>query len=237
MIKLVQFLWLSSTILAMGRDYQCQRLDGVQQNCINNPRIRMTKNMNNYRLELCSNISSCTPTDNVAWIKCRDVCTICRSLPGQHGKNAIAYVLNFDLVHTFLRLQQYSKRKCEEELDRFLNDYCASATYTSTVTTTTTRWKTTSTITTTEISTVTATRISTTCSVAIHSVSPKHTPLVYFNKSINDEAAAIEHSDQKGTVALGVLLGLSLLLLAVLATGWILTCLKMKRRVALEHDR
>ena len=77
----LHLLWLVSMVAA---DYQCR--ESVQpNNCINNPRIRITKDVDNYRLALCAN-STCISTGDGDWIKCKNVCPICQLLPGQHGK-------------------------------------------------------------------------------------------------------------------------------------------------------
>ena len=80
----LHLLWLVSMVLAT--DHECQRLPesvGLN-NCIDNPRVRITKDVNNYKLALCVN-STCIPTGYETWIKCDNVHSICQSLPGQHG--------------------------------------------------------------------------------------------------------------------------------------------------------
>ena len=69
--------------------YECKNLESIRQNCIGNPRVRITKATRNYRLALCAN-NTCMST--VAWIKCKNVCPVCRSLPGQHGKYDGKYI-------------------------------------------------------------------------------------------------------------------------------------------------
>ena len=73
--------------MALAADYQCRRLPEIVglNNCINNPRVRITKDVDNYKLALCAN-STCIPTGYEDWIKCKNVCPVCRSLPGPHGK-------------------------------------------------------------------------------------------------------------------------------------------------------
>ena len=62
---------------------------------------------------------------------------------------------------------------------------------------------------------------------------PKYTPFVDETTAVNSE-----HSNPfKGaTITLGAFIGFLVLLLALFATGWILTYSKLKRNVPLEHD-
>ena len=87
---ILHLLWLVSMVLA--KDYQCRLLPESESvglnNCTNNPRVRITKDVDDYKLALCSNSSTCIPTGYDTWIKCKNVCPVCQSLLGQHGKLA-----------------------------------------------------------------------------------------------------------------------------------------------------
>ena len=206
----LHLLWLVSMVLA--GDYKCRRLPesvGLN-NCINNPRVRIAKTEKSYKLALCANNSTCIPTDYEDWIKCKNVCPVCQSLLGQHGK--LASMIENNRYHTPLNSGMHAYYKecsdsnklgCERKLDQFLDNYCASAIYTSTATTT-------ATTTTTEWRTVITTEWRT---------------------------STIATTVEGATITLGAFIGFLILLLALFATGWILTFLKLKRSVPLEHDR
>ena len=69
--------------------YTC--LSSVPESCLNNSRIRVTKNDNKYQMRLCSNNECANTTGrsnrNLNWIDCRDICGACRSLLGS-GENS-----------------------------------------------------------------------------------------------------------------------------------------------------
>lgn len=85
-MKLIALAMLSS-LIAMGdaMAHTCAR--PVPESCRNNPRIRITKNDMHYNLALCSNRPDCLPRSPEEWFECKDVCEVCRSLPGQPGKS------------------------------------------------------------------------------------------------------------------------------------------------------
>ena len=84
-MKLVPALLVLSLLIAkgVGMGHRCAR--PVPENCINNPRLRVIKNNEVYRLGLCIN-GNCLPASPEEWIECGKVCEMCRSLPGSPGK-------------------------------------------------------------------------------------------------------------------------------------------------------
>ena len=95
-IALLMLLSLIAEELAMP----CSRL-AQPENCINHPRIRVTKTSSHYRLSLCSNNPDCLPSRNQdsEWFECKDLCDVCRSLPGTPSRNEHAECMS--IVYTF----------------------------------------------------------------------------------------------------------------------------------------
>lgn len=85
------------SLIAEGLAMPCSRPAPV--NCTSNTRIRVTKNNENYRLSLCSNKPDCLPSTPKEWIECKDVCAVCRSLPGTPSRNEHAECMS--IVSTF----------------------------------------------------------------------------------------------------------------------------------------
>ena len=87
-IKSIALLLLCLTMeemMGLGK-HKCRTT--VLDNCINNPRITISKTKQNYRLRLCSN-DQCIPDArdnmNLNWIKCNDVCKACPLLLSETG--------------------------------------------------------------------------------------------------------------------------------------------------------
>ena len=68
----------------------CKRLDKLNY-CQNNSQLLVTKTKNDYILRLClgSQCMSDIPGNSNLIIKCKDVCDVCKSLPGQNGKTIV----------------------------------------------------------------------------------------------------------------------------------------------------
>ena len=56
--------------------------------CMDNSRIRISKTGQDYNLRLCSNNDCADATEDMDlnWIRCRDICSACRTLLGDAGK-------------------------------------------------------------------------------------------------------------------------------------------------------
>lgn len=76
--------------------YDCRNLDlsTVLGNCTTdrNPRIQISKDMNDYRIRLCSSgtngqCSTALDDTSLNWIRCRDICDACQSLLGPNREN------------------------------------------------------------------------------------------------------------------------------------------------------
>lgn len=76
--------------------YDCRNLDlsAVLGNCTagRNPRIQISKDMNDYRIRLCSSgtngqCSTALNDTSLNWIRCRDICNACQSLLGPNREN------------------------------------------------------------------------------------------------------------------------------------------------------
>ena len=84
-VKSIALLLLCLTMEeVVGPPYKCQR--PVPSNCMDNPRIRISKSNHKYQLRLCSN-SQCISDaeDNNMWIKCSDICEVCPLLLSESG--------------------------------------------------------------------------------------------------------------------------------------------------------
>ena len=253
---LMSLLLVSMAVKGMAMGYDCER--DVPPNCVNNPRINVLKDSNDYRVTLCSD-NQCIPEnpDGMSnWIECQDVCDACRLLPGQNGKIMRPY--NILSSSTKTSVDCSDDRQCEVEVDAFLDNYCASATFTNTVTTThmitttitstqpattvTQHQTVTSTSTTTSTLTVAETRITTTSITVSPSCSPSPPsqcsqtcpPSPPSQHSESATTNAILYDDTKTTqipmLALGALSGLSVVLLVVVTAGWVWTCSNMRKR-------
>lgn len=120
---------------------------------------------------------------------------------------------------------------CEESVDAYLNSYCASATLSTviigpTVTVTTTQAVTTI----TQTETVTKPGQTTTTTVTASVTCP---PSGQCNSPRTNSTAVLAPSNtsaQKSTLALGALLGLCMILLIIVTTGWVWTFTAMKKK-------
>ena len=75
------------TLETYGQKYDCQNLDKLD-NCRNNSRLLVDKNKQDYFVRFCSGGQQCMsdlPGDMNLRIRCKDVCDVCKSLPGQNG--------------------------------------------------------------------------------------------------------------------------------------------------------
>lgn len=88
------------SLIAEGLAMPCLRL-AQPENCRNHPRIRVTKTNSHYGLSLCSNNPDCFPSrpQDSEWFECRDVCEMCRKLPGTQSRNEHAECMS--IVYTF----------------------------------------------------------------------------------------------------------------------------------------
>ena len=90
---LMSLLLVSMAVKGMAMGYDCER--DAPPNCVNNPRINVLKDSNDYRVTLCSD-NQCIPENPNGmsnWIECQDVCDACRLLPGQNGKIMRPYII------------------------------------------------------------------------------------------------------------------------------------------------
>lgn len=239
---------LSSLIaegLAMG--HSCAR--PVPENCRNNPRITVVKTNMHYRLSLCSNNPNCLPSRPEEWLECSDVCEVCRSLTGSQGRSLVPESKSQKLnVHSVWPLKLYTgcanNNACEEQVDAYLNSYCASATASTTTinggpTTTVTLIEAaltltqTETITSTSRTTVTDTReaaatVTVTSTCVLSAPGSQCSALASTNS--NAELLAQSNSNHKSVLALGALLALSVVVLLVVTVGWVCTCFAVKKK-------
>ena len=90
----VLFLLLLSLLLvfeakvSQGQKHDCQRLGKLDYCTGNNSRLSVTKRKQDYTLRLCSGnecMSDIAGDANLR-IRCKDVCDVCKALPGQNGK-------------------------------------------------------------------------------------------------------------------------------------------------------
>ena len=128
---------------------------------------------------------------------------------------------------------------CEEQVDAYLNSYCKSAlpstvTAGPTVTVTTTHASTTITETAT-VTTVSTTSITTTSTKTVYSTC---SPSGECNLSGTNSTALLAPStaSQKPTLVLGALLGLCIVALLIVTTGWIWTYSVLKRNARTDDN-
>lgn len=81
------FLVVKADISRGQKKDDCERLDKLNY-CRNSSSILVTKTKDDYLVRLCRSNSQCM-SDMVGAmnlrIRCRDVCDVCKSLPGQNG--------------------------------------------------------------------------------------------------------------------------------------------------------
>ena len=87
-LKLTDLLLLF-LIYEVTSAYDCMNR-GYLMNCAHdNPRVRIIKDDDHYKLTLCSN-NKCIGDDELDWrISCNDVCDICKSLLGSQSSSMI----------------------------------------------------------------------------------------------------------------------------------------------------
>lgn len=76
-------------------NYRCMKEEALEKCTTDNPRVRITKSHNHYKLVLCFN-DTCSGDNNnmpdLVWrISCNDVCDICKSLFGQESTSMILH--------------------------------------------------------------------------------------------------------------------------------------------------
>jgi hypothetical protein len=131
-------------------------------------------------------------------------------------------------------------RECEDEVDAFLNSYCADLAALTAAATTSPTLPPTITTTTTAITPSQCTQATLTTTVTpscTNSATPGGTsfqvtiPIIPdFENSGDQSPLTTGEIDNVPILILGALLGLSVLLLAVVSTGWVCTCLIVKKR-------
>lgn len=70
--------------------YTCIHTSQDLFNCLENPRIRISKNTRNYIIRLCldEDCSTVTEDSRLNWFACRDICDACIALLGtEAGRN------------------------------------------------------------------------------------------------------------------------------------------------------
>ena len=83
-VKSIALLLLCLIVEKATMMYECETLS-APINCMDNPRITISKTKKDYQLRLCSNDQCITDKDDINEIKCKDVCKICQSLLPKSG--------------------------------------------------------------------------------------------------------------------------------------------------------
>ena len=214
----------------------------IPASCMSNTNIRIVGRDDHYDLQLCSN-SQCIPAVEEKWIRCNKMCDACKTMANSSycGTN---------------------EGRCERRVSTFLDNYCSSNTpSTSTtrcLTTTDTQIVTTTlpcqTVTTTQPCQIVTRQLTSTTTVPV-TVSPTctdttadfvkstqtHTNTTTTYESLEKNGNKFEMSTGSAsgapTAVLGVLFGLSMILLVVVTTGWVWTLWKMKKKTSEKASR
>ena len=131
---------------------------------------------------------------------------------------------------------------CEQILDDFLNSFCTNITLaTNNTCPIVVPSQTTKTL------SVTMTVSPATLTTTVRALQPTHTctaSAISMENSSQSSSSSLESSEKSpqttcmnSTMALGILLSLSVVLLAVVTTGWVCTCLIMKKRQSPAEHR
>ena len=200
------------TLLGGQRAYTCNQQE-IPANCQSNPNIETLKGNETYQLRLCPN-DQCREDSVTLNFRCCYICEVCETLLASGTWLIIMHKMTVDLIHT----QCYTvgcgqnEGQCEETVDMFLNNYCASVSF--------------------ELPAIHIPPIAPTQTILLPM--PTAIDLSYFqsitvtipNKTCTPNQSMGNSSDSRNIIilALGIILGLCVVLLLVVTAGWVCTC-------------
>ena len=238
-VLLIPFLVIVTVELKSSKPKNCKL--AVPSKCINNSVIMVNKTAEKYIIQLNASLCHngyCIPDYEYTYrSNCEDICNLCKLL--QLTGKSISYTHYH--IQSYIEINAVDCKKCEDKVDKYLNNLCA---------------KITSMVTLFNITNTTVTTVTQPCPMSTNGVSwmtTTNTPKTtctnrstcnpsgsqYSTTTSHRQTASTTHTPTQSTESqsavntmpvqvLGALLGLSMVLLVIVTTGWVCTCLFMK---------